>query len=60
MKTVWMIEFTADPPPVFIAEGGGITYQFTKAKRYRTKEEAEKRMQELQLPITWEAVCRDL
>jgi hypothetical protein len=60
MKTVWLIEFTAEAPPVYIAEEGGLTYQATKARQYGSKAEAEKRMQELGLSISWEVVSHDL
>jgi hypothetical protein len=53
---VWVIQFTAEDPPTYIAEHGGLTYQFAKARRYGTKEEAEKRMKELQMPPSWQAV----
>jgi hypothetical protein len=51
-----VIQFTAGTPPTYIAEGGGLTYQFVKARRYASKADAEKRMAVLQMPTSWEAV----
>jgi hypothetical protein len=52
----WVIQFTAENPSSFLAEGGGLTYQFAKARRYRSKEDAEKRIKELQMSPAWQAV----
>ena len=60
MKTAWLIECSGDLPTVYICAEGGLTYKPLKAKRYSTKEEAEKRIQGLQLADTWKAVAHNV
>jgi hypothetical protein len=60
VKSVFVIVFVAEPPPVYISADGGITYQEKKAKRYETKVEAESTLKRLQLSPAWAVSSRNL
>jgi hypothetical protein len=53
---VWVVQFTAENPPTYIAEGGGLTYQFAKAKDFGSKVAAEEWVNNHKMPATWQAI----
>jgi hypothetical protein len=57
---IYVVQFTAELPPIYIAEGGGLCYQFKSARQWPTKAAAEAWVTEHKMPLTWEAVGYDL